>query len=239
MSSSNILAFDTATQVCTAALRTGDGIVTEQWDQGRGIHSEKLFLFVRELLNTAGLPMSEVETLLFTTGPGSYTGLRIGASAMKGFVFGNDLTVYGINTLAFFAESARLAGKKIKRIHAVIDARRSHLYHQLYLIDGGGIRPETEVAVREIASLESIIKEGDAIIGTGIKRLPDLLKEKLCIFETQDIRAGALISLFDRYADIGEQDALHDVIKKIAPEQFEPYYYSPGIPQVNHGNLRN
>ncbi len=239
MSSSNILAFDTATKVCTVALRRSDGIVTERWDQGQGIHSEKLFLFVRELLDLSGLQMSEVETLLFTTGPGSYTGLRIGTSAMKGFAFGNDLEVYGINTLAFFAESARLAGGKIERVHAVIDARRSHLYHQLYSISDTDIIPETEVSVREIASLESIIKEGDVIIGTGIKRLPDVLKEKLHVFDTQNIKAVALISLFDRYANIGEDDVLHAVIKKVAPEQFEPYYYGPSIPQVNHGNLGN
>ena len=239
MSSSNILAFDTATQVCTVALRRSDGIVTERWDQGLGIHSEKLFLFVRELLGSSGLQMSEVKTLLFTTGPGSYTGLRIGTSAMKGLAFGNDLEVYGISTLAFFTESARLVGKKIKRVHAVIDARRSHLYHQLYSIGDIDIVPETEVSVREIASLESIIKEGDVIIGTGIKRLPDVLKEKLHVFDTQNIKAGALISLFDRYANIGEDDVLHAIIKKVAPEQFEPYYYGPSIPQVNHGNLGN
>lgn len=235
----NILAFDTATKVCSVALRTSDGVATERWDQGQGIHSEKLFLFVRELLDSSGLQMSKVGTLLFTTGPGSYTGLRIGTSAMKGFAFGNDLEVYGISTLAFFAESARLSKKKIERIHAVIDARRSHLYHQLYSIGETDIVPETEVSVREIASLESLIKEGDVIIGTGIKRLPDVLRERLCVLETQNIKAGALISLFDRYTNTGEADALHTVIKKVAPEQFEPYYYGPSIPQVNHGNLGN
>lgn len=235
----NILAFDTATKVCTAALRTGNGVVTERWDQGPGIHSEKLFLFVRDLLDASGISMGAVDALLFTTGPGSYTGLRIGTSAMKGLVFGNNLSVYGINTLAFFAESARRSGQDVKRVHAVIDARRSHLYHQLYSISEESVIPQAEVAVREIASLESIIMEEDAIIGTGIKRLPDMLKKKLRILDTQNIKAGAMVSLFERYKDNAEDDTLHGVIKKVAPEQFEPYYYSPGIPQVNHGNLRN
>ena len=105
---SNIIAFDTATKICTAALRTSDGTITERWDQGLGIHSEKLFLFVRDLLREAEIGMADVDTLLFTTGPGSYTGLRISASAMKGFAFGNDLAVYGINTLAFFCGISRV-----------------------------------------------------------------------------------------------------------------------------------
>lgn len=218
------------------ALRTADGTTTGRWAEGRGIHSEKLFLFVRELLNTAGLPMSEIDALLFTTGPGSYTGLRIGSSAMKGFAFGNDIPVYGINTLAFFAESARLAVKDGKRVHAVIDARRSHLYHQLFSLHDV-IKPETEVDIREIGSMESVMNEGDLIIGTGIKRMPDVLLNRLRMLDTQNIKAEALISLFDRFIDSEEDRVLHSVIKKVAPEQFEPYYYGPNVPQVNHGKL--
>lgn len=228
---SNILAFDTATKVCTAALRTGDGAVTERWDQGSGIHSEKLFLFVRDLLDSSKISMADVDTLLFTTGPGSYTGLRIGTSAMKGFAFGNDFAVYGINTMAFFAESACRTEMSIRRVHAVIDARRSHLYHQLYSIDNG-ITPETEVTVREIESLGSIIADGDAIIGTGIGRVPDVFLDKLRVLETQNIRAGSLISLFDRYEN-NEGSVMDMVIKKVAPERFEPYYYGPGFAPAN------
>ncbi len=225
----NILAFDTATKICTAALRTSDGTITERWDQGLGIHSEKLFLFIQDLLKEAEIGMSDVDRLLLTTGPGSYTGLRISASAMKGFAFGNDLAVYGINTLAFFAESARRSVNDVKRVHAVIDARRSHLYHQLYSIDGDCTKPETDVAVREITSLESILKDGDVVAGTGIKRLPDAFIENVYVLETKDIRAGSLISLFDRYFDSDEHCDLSSLIKKVAPEQFEPYYYGPGL----------
>ncbi len=232
--SDNFLAFDTSTHICTAALRAGKGNVAGRWEQGRGIHSEKLFLFIDDLLKSARLKMSDIGTILFTMGPGSYTGLRIAASAVKGLVFGHNIDVYGVNTLAFFAESVRISDVVTGRVHSVIDARRSHLYHQSYCIREEGILPESEVGIREISSLESFMRNGDFVTGTGIKRLPAMLLHRLKVLGTETIKAEAMISLFDQYKAADKDGVWERVIKKVAPERFEPYYYGPDVPQVDH-----
>src|SRR5699024_5881828 len=130
----------------------------------------KLFLFIEELMREHRFGISDLEALVISEGPGSYTGLRIGASAVKGLLFQSRVPLYGVNTLRSFARAAYSSNNGLPRIHAVIDARRKHLYHQLYQGEEGRLKPEEEVLVRPLEQVADMLRKGDGLVGTGIKR---------------------------------------------------------------------
>jgi tRNA threonylcarbamoyladenosine biosynthesis protein TsaB len=83
----NILQIETATTVCSVALaKDGEVIAFKQLNE-RNIHAEIITLFIDELINAAGFKYSDIDAVAVSSGPGSYTGLRIGVSTAKGLCF--------------------------------------------------------------------------------------------------------------------------------------------------------
>ncbi|MEX2367993.1 MAG: tRNA (adenosine(37)-N6)-threonylcarbamoyltransferase complex dimerization subunit type 1 TsaB, partial [Balneolaceae bacterium] len=173
-----VLAIETATAVCSVALGDTDGMIDERRETGKGIHSEKLFVFLEELMHAHQIGAEHLSAVLLSGGPGSYTGLRIGAAAVKGLLFQADIPLYILGTLESMAVRALLEKPGIQKIHAVIDARRKHLYHQVFFIQDEIIR-RSEPALRSIEKLGEEIQPGDAVIGTGTDRLPEALQNTL------------------------------------------------------------
>ena len=173
----NILAIETSTQVCSVALKanTSELVKTET---GKGIHSEKTFIIIDELLAEADIKLVDVQAVVLSGGPGSYTGLRIASSAAKGLLFGREAVLYSGETLASIAAGVQRK-QKTKRIHAVLDARRTHLYHQLFELNDDGILTHmSRSSVLTLSEIESRLAKGDVVAGTGIQRLnKDLLSE--------------------------------------------------------------
>jgi tRNA threonylcarbamoyladenosine biosynthesis protein TsaB len=228
-----ILALDTSTKICTVALRTRDNKIICKWEKGQGIHSELLFVFIEDVLSEAEVSIDKLDGVIVTQGPGSYTGLRISASAVKGLLFNRAIPLYGVNTLAYFAEAGISNKSDIKRIHSVIDARRIHLYHQLFVNESGVLQPITKVAIKKIETFNDIMEPGDAIIGSGIRRLPDGLLSKLEVLDDSLIRASALINIYDKNVKLNSSFKDDNIIRKVKPDDFEPDYYNRSEPQVN------
>lgn len=229
-----ILALDSATQICSVALRDEEGSIHVRTETGRGIHSELLFVFIDELLKECNIPVEDLDAVLISMGPGSYTGLRIAASAVKGLLFNRNIPLYGINTLAYFSQCAFKTGEHLKRVHAIIDARRVHVYHQLFFEDDT-INAVTDVEIREINSLPSVIQPGDGIIGTGLNRMDAGILDSVQVIGMEHIEASGLIELLDSSGDVRNFETKNPLIKKVAPNDFVPYYY--GSVQVKH-NVR-
>lgn len=181
-----LLTIETATPVCSVALRTPAG-VTERRGEGTGIHSESVFRYVQVLLESAGMSVKDLDGVVLSAGPGSYTGLRIGAAAVKGLLFGSDTPVYLADTLLgmrLLAES-RYPGR---RVHSVIDARRTHLYHST---NG------TASHLAEIGAVAGQIRRGDIVVGTGIERLPADTKAEILAIGTEGVSAYGPLLVFD------------------------------------------
>src|SRR4030066_555403 len=103
-----LLALDTATEVCTVALWL-DGEVLERSEPG-GEPAERILPVVDALLAEAGLVLTQFDALAFGRGPGSFTGLRIGAGVAQGLAFGADLSVVPVSSLAALAPGQDAAG---------------------------------------------------------------------------------------------------------------------------------
>jgi tRNA threonylcarbamoyladenosine biosynthesis protein TsaB len=125
----NILAIDTSGGVCTAAVLADAHILSEAYMNGRRTHSETLGVMVDQCLRYAELTARDIELFACAIGPGSFTGLRIGAGFIKGLAHVSQRPAVGVNTLDALAQNA--AGVDAV-ICPVIDARREEVYTATY-----------------------------------------------------------------------------------------------------------
>ena len=176
-----------------------------------------------------GFQIDDLDAVLLSGGPGSYTGLRIAASGIKGLLFNSSATLYSVNTLASFAVSAMTNDSGCTTIHSVIDARRTHLYHQSYSIEAGLLKKKNNLEVKEISDVEDLISQGDCIVGTGITRLRDDIISGTKVFDSDYISAKSLVRLYEIQPD-------SDFINKTTVEEFEPDYYTSN--QINNSNAK-
>ncbi len=121
-----ILAFDTATEYCSAALWL-DGDLRERSTRAGQTHSQLLLPQCQSLLAETGLNLEQLDGIAFGMGPGSFTGLRIGCAVAQGLAFAAGLSVIGINSLQAMAASS--GGDKVL---VCLDARMGEVYHAVY-----------------------------------------------------------------------------------------------------------
>jgi tRNA threonylcarbamoyladenosine biosynthesis protein TsaB len=140
-----IIAFDTSTEVCAAAIFDG-AFWRERTEQAGSRHSELLLPMVRRLLDEAGLALADLDGIAFGAGPGSFTGLRIACGVAQGLAFGIGLPVVGVGSLEAMAESAR-GVHGWTRVAAALDARMREVYFAAYAHDGDSWVPEIEPCV--------------------------------------------------------------------------------------------
>src|SRR3546814_5034000 len=98
----NILALDTATEACSAALQLGDQVIARFEVAGRG-HTQKLVPMVRGLLAEAGIAFAQLDAYVCGVGPGSFAGVRIGVSFVKGLALAHERPVVAVSSLAMLA----------------------------------------------------------------------------------------------------------------------------------------
>jgi len=137
-----ILNIETATAVCSVALaRDGKILAWEEANEGMA-HSEKIAVFIRSVMDRASLPLAALDAIAIGSGPGSYTGLRIGTATAKGLCYSLNKPLLSIPTLKAMAMAA---AKKLNRTDALycplIDARRLEVYTGVYDSTGKEIIP--------------------------------------------------------------------------------------------------
>jgi len=144
-----ILAIDTALDACAAAvLDTGSGKMSAQASQAmkRG-HAEALMPLIASVMKEAGLPFAALDRIAVTTGPGSFTGLRVGLSAARGIALAAGKPVVGLTTLSAYAAPV-VSEDAGHPIISAIDARHDQVYFQVV---GGDGSPLVEPQVAPVA----------------------------------------------------------------------------------------
>lgn len=154
-----ILALDTSTEACTVAVWV-DAAVWERFERLRE-HSRRILLLVQEVLAESGLPLVQLDAIAFGHGPGSFTGLRIGAGVAQGLAFGAQLPVVPVSSLAALAQ-----GEDAGKVLAAFDARMRQVYFGAYVRDDDGL---VRLAGQElvIAPGEVPLPAGEGWIGAG------------------------------------------------------------------------
>jgi len=145
-----ILAIDTALDACAAAvLDTGSGRLIAQASQAmkRG-HAEALMPLLAGVMKEAGLPFAALDRVAVTTGPGSFTGLRVGLSAARGIALAANRPVVGLTTLSAYAAPV-IGEDEAHPIISAIDARHDQVYFQVVGGDGSSLVEPRVAAVAE------------------------------------------------------------------------------------------
>ena len=184
MKNVTLLALDTATEACSVALlRGGEKTHLAQFAQRE--HTKHILPMVDEILAQAGIMLHQVDALVFGRGPGSFTGVRIGAGIAQGLAFGADLPVIPVSNLAAMAQAA-YAQYQAENVLTAIDARMNEVYFaqwqaQKVRSDFGEFLDWQPVIAEQVCSpskaIEQVVqqhRENAVLAGTGWAAYPEL-----------------------------------------------------------------
>lgn len=170
----NLLAIDCATNACSAALWLNDGPGPVRHAVMRRGHAEALMPMVAEIMEEAGLEFAGLDAIAVTTGPGAFTGIRIGLSAARGFALAAGLPVIGVTTLEAVAAAQDSRGHPLL---VALDSKRDDIYLQLFRADGAPVDGPRALLPEEI---EAILPAGEAVAVAG-----DMADRVVCELDTR------------------------------------------------------
>lgn len=144
-----ILGIDSSGHTASVALYA-DGVVLSEYSNNIGLtHSQTLLPMVAEIFSRTGHTVDELDAIAVSAGPGSFTGLRIGAATAKGLALGYDIPLLEVSTLEGLAMNVR--DMDAVYVHPIMDARRSQVYTATFL-DGQLIGEEEAIGIEELVA---------------------------------------------------------------------------------------
>ena len=162
-----ILAFETSAKAGSVALMDDSKLLAESYQNTGLTHSQTLLTMAEDLLKSCGRSVKDVNAVAVAAGPGSFTGVRIGVAAAKGFAWGGSLPCYGVSTLESMALQM---GAWQGYICPVMDARRSQVYNALFRVEKGQFTRITEdraIALADLAEELKNLEEPIFLVGDG------------------------------------------------------------------------
>ena len=155
------LAFESSAKAASAALLEDERLVCQAYQCSGLTHSRTLLPMAESMLQTAGISLSQIDRFAVACGPGSFTGIRIGVSAVKGLAWGAEKPCVGVSTLAAMAWNGAGAGGPVC---PVMDARRSEVYNALFRVENGRpvrLCPDRAISLEKLAEEITAIYEAD------------------------------------------------------------------------------
>ena len=162
-----LLAFETSAKSASVALFEGQQLLGEQYQNTGLTHSQTLLVMAQELLAQCGIAPGEIDAVAVANGPGSFTGVRIGVAAAKGFAWGKEIPLYGVSTLEAMALGL---GLYQGYVCPVMDARRSQVYNALYYVNQGRletIAPDRAISLADLKNELKTLQEPIFLVGDG------------------------------------------------------------------------
>jgi len=172
-----ILAFETSAKAGSVALMDESRLLGESYCNTGLTHSQTLLSMAQDLLKSCGFAPSDVTAVAVAAGPGSFTGVRIGAAAAKGFAWGAETPCCGVSTLEAMA---RNLGIWQGSVCCVMDARRGEVYNALFQAEDGVLSRLTEdraVALQELAEELRNLPNPVFLVGDGADLCYNTLKD--------------------------------------------------------------
>ena len=161
------LAFETSAKAASVALMENGKLLGESYQNTGLTHSQTLMVMAEDLLKQCGKTVADVTAVAVAEGPGSFTGVRIGVAAAKGFAWGASVPCYGVSTLEAMAESL---GIWQGYVCPCMDARRSQVYNSLFYVNQGKIqriREDRAIALSDLVKELLNLQEPVFLVGDG------------------------------------------------------------------------
>lgn len=212
-----LLCIDTTTDLCSVTLSENLNILHHIYVKDKNVHSALLSVFVNECLEKSSLDVKDIKAVAVNAGPGSFTGLRIGVAFAKGFCYGSNIPLIGINSLHALANQIKSLCREGDAILPLIDAYNNETYYSLYdtnmnqLIDFECGIPEPELLAKKSG------KNSFVSAGSGLRNLSASLLNDHRLRINKDIVTDSrhlIPFVIDRIKEGRYEDILH----------FEPYY---------------
>ena len=162
-----ILAFETSAKAASVALVEDGRLLAESYQNTGLTHSQTLLVMTQDMLSTLALTPGDVDVVAVAAGPGSFTGVRIGVAAAKGFAWGRELPCCAVSTLAAMAVGL---GVYQGYVCPVMDARRSQVYNALFHVSGGifqRLHPDRAISLEELGEELKNLEEPIFLVGDG------------------------------------------------------------------------
>ena len=170
-----LLHLETATKVCSVALSLNGKVISlKESNEDQFIHGEALSSFILDVLSEANIELSQVVAVSISSGPGSYTGLRIGASTAKGLCFGLSIPLIAIPSLYSLIVIAKQKHPK-STIYALFDARRMEVFSQLVDENMTELKP---VGPEILDELTGSTFEPFLAVGDGARKVSTLWQDR-------------------------------------------------------------
>ena len=179
--SNYILHIETATKVCSVALsENGKEISKKEIASDQYIHGESITIFITNVLAEAKIQMTDLSAVSVSSGPGSYTGLRIGASTVKGICYALDIPLIVVPTLESLQALAKI--NYPNSAHCImLDARRMEVYSQIWSTNNEIVKPLSADVLNETSYLDFM---PFVCIGDGCDKMKELWKENSVEFNS-------------------------------------------------------
>lgn len=209
-----ILSIETSTTNCSVSLsKDGKTFVLKEDYNDSYSHSERLHIYIDEVLKEANLQGSNLDAIAISKGPGSYTGLRIGVSTAKGLCFALEKPLVSVATLKALAHQIKIEKGVIV---PMLDARRMEVYSAVFNSEHNQTR-ETQAQILDAASFNEYLEKGKVyFIGNGVEKTKTLITHPNAIFVENKLPSANEMSklAFDKYKKNDIEDIAY----------FEPYY---------------
>jgi len=176
-----ILHLETSTKACSVAISLdGELIALKEELNEEFSHSEKLTLFIQDVIQEVKITLKDLKAVSVASGPGSYTGLRIGVSTAKGLCYALEIPLISVDALFSLATIAKNKHHNIN-LCALIDARRMEVFSSIYNSDLNVLKPISADIIDEstYSAYEPFVYFGD-----GAEKLKDLWKNNNCTIDS-------------------------------------------------------
>jgi tRNA threonylcarbamoyladenosine biosynthesis protein TsaB len=215
-----ILHLETATNVCSVALAEQGKIIDSLEINDGYKHDETLVSFVQQLLQKNNIQPTAIQAVAVSAGPGSYTGLRIGVAAAKGFCSALNIPLIAISTLQILAEAYTSAQPNFTGLLApMLDARRMEVYTALFTSNLERLTPDEPLVVDENAFAKELTEQQIAFFGNGAMKCQAVISHSNANFnEGIEVSAQYMCTAaLKAYKDQHFEDLAY----------FEPFYLKP------------
>lgn len=219
-----LLYIDTAGPDALVGISKGQEILGFRENKVSTTHAEFVQVAVKELLISLSMTVSELDAVVVTLGPGSYTGLRVGLASAKGLAYALQKPLIGLSTLQLLAHRAlQTLDQDAVQIFSMLDAKRMEVFGGVYDTSLNEIQAEQAFEINEDL-LKSLLSKGKVVcIGSGITKTKTILEDEKIQFLEEHYSMDDLLAL----ATVKWEAKQFEDLAYVSPSYLKEYYFKP------------